>query len=144
MNYTMPDLIADVDAKNIANSFNSEYRLSVVLKTYYTYYTNHRFTSFIENLGGYEELYSKAYDYTRGNGAVKHMILHHFANNAADRDRIKMIYIDSIDTIETGAGVDSPIYITESLPHPSEVTIEESNALEYVFEKLIGLNEEDT
>lgn len=82
----MPDLIADVDAKNIANSFNSEYRLSVVLKTYYTYYTNHRFTSFIENLGGYEELYSKAYDYTRGNGAVKHMILHHFAKKVGSKE----------------------------------------------------------
>lgn len=30
-------------------------------------------------IGGYNELYSKTFDYTRGDGKIKHMILHHFA-----------------------------------------------------------------
>ncbi len=138
------DFISDLDAKNIHNmDYQSQY-LSELLNFYYCKQYKSRVDDFIINMGGRKSLKEKIIEYTRGDGVIKHMILHHFANNAADRDRIKMIYIDSIDTIETGAGVDSPIYITESLPHPSEVTIEESNALEYVFEKLIGLNEEDT
>lgn len=77
--FPMPDLLSDVDAKNISNIYNEDYRLSVILKSYYTYYTNQRFTIFVDNLGGYGELFAQTYEYTHGNDPVKHMILHHFA-----------------------------------------------------------------
>lgn len=95
-------------------------------------------------MGGEEKLKELVTEYTRGNGPVKHMLLHHFAKEAAGRDEIKKIYNDSYIGTEIIGGVDSPIIEIYSLNEPSIVTETESNALKYVFEQLIwdGLNEE--
>ena len=65
------------------------------------------------------------------------MILHHFAKKAAEVGNSKLIRIYESSLDANGA------YIC-ALEYPSIVTIEESNALKSVFERLImeGLNEE--
>ena len=84
--FSMSDLLADVDAKNLSQLYNEDDSLSKIVKDYYLHEAKHRFTSFVNSFGGYGELYSLTYDYTRGNGLVKHMILHHFAKLSGDKN----------------------------------------------------------
>lgn len=84
--FPMEDLLADVDAKNIHGIYKESSNLSIVLKDYYTYHTNQRFTKFVDSLGGYGELYYLTFTYTRGNNPIKHMTLHYFAEKNGDRE----------------------------------------------------------
>ena len=70
-------------------------------------------------------------------GVIKYMILHHFAKKAAEVGNSKLIRIYESSLDANGA------YIC-ALEYPSIVTNDESNALEYIFNRLIkeGLNNE--
>lgn len=118
--------------------------LSYMLKDYYTHRTNTRFTNFVSNMGGKEELLKMVTDYTRGHGIVKHHILSSSANDAANNAKINKRYHDSYITTEVDGEVDSPVIGVYALEHPSIVTSEESNALKYAFERVIqdGVNSE--
>ena len=97
-------------------------------------------------MGGKEKLEELVTEYTRGLGLVKHMILHHFANKAAENDHIMETYLNSYTGVDmTDGGVDSPVVPIYDLPHPSFITTKESDALKYVFEQLInnGVNGEN-
>lgn len=84
--FPMSDLLADVDAKDIHEIYNESKNLSVVLKNYYTYHTKHRFTRFVDILGGYEELNILAFEYTRGNLRIdKKLILLYFATKSGGK-----------------------------------------------------------
>lgn len=139
-----PDLLSDLDAKNIRYRYDESDYLSFILKDYYNNHIDSRFEEFVANMGGEENLKKLVTEYTRGNGPVKHMILHHFAKEAADREDIQKIYHDSYVGSEVMGGVDSPIIEIYALNEPSIVTETESEALKYAFEHLIwdGLNEE--
>lgn len=137
VHFSRADLLADLDAKNIYCRYAESSYLSYMLKDYYTHRTNTRFTNFVSNMGGKEELIKMVTDYTRGHGIVKHHILSSSANDAANNAKINKRYHDSYITTEVDGGVDSSVIGVYALEHPSIVTSEESDALKYAFERVI-------
>ncbi|WP_139275447.1 hypothetical protein [Ruminococcus sp. XPD3002] len=81
---TLQDLLADIDAQNIHNTYSQKETLSYMIKNYYTYHTDTRFTDFVDSFGGINEFSDLVYSYTRGNDPVKHLILHFFALRNGD------------------------------------------------------------
>lgn len=143
--FPKPDLLADIDAKNISCIYNKSKYISFMIKDYYTIHYKSRFNEFRNNMGGDDQLWKLVTEYTQSSYNRQHLLLHYFAYKAANRADIKSIYLNSYVSSETGDGVDSPIYITYSLIDPQIVTVSESTALKEVFKRLIeeGLNEEN-
>lgn len=135
--FTEEDLLADVDAENISEIYDENISLSSVLKDYYTNQYISRFNIFVNLYIGKEEFNKLVGKYTKGNNPITHLILHHFACEAAKNQSIKDRYEDSYITSIQG----NPFY---SLPNPAEVTDAESIALKDAFCQWIDLklNEE--
>lgn len=127
--FTLNDLLADVDAKNINDTFSEDLKLSLTLKGYYTKQYKNRFTTFINSYGGKLEYDRVVEKYTKSD---MHLIFIKFANDAAENEYVKKKYEDSYVTTIDGI----PIY---SLPDPSIIKKEELNAIKSGFCKWIDI-----
>lgn len=144
-NFSRSDLLADLDAKNIYCRYSELGHLSSMLKDYYTHRTNTRFTDFVSNMGGKEELHEIVTDYVIGTQIPKHLLLNLFAIKSLKEDDIQNIYNDSFIKNQFPNWAYYPLPGIHTLSFPSIVTYQESDALKYAFEQTIeaGLNEEN-
>ncbi len=129
--FPIADLLADLDAKNIACRYDKNKYLSYVLKDYYTNYCKSRFDDFVSNMGGEENLKQVTKEYVSGNQPIKHMLLHYFANKAYKA--INKIDYPGYTIIDFGESPLDAIY----KDNYKIVTEEESYALENLFLELI-------
>lgn len=147
--FSLPDMLSDIDAKNISELYSTKDNLSYMIEDYYRNHYQNRYNDFVSWYGGIDQLEEVTDGFTRGNGIVKHMILSKSAKKAGNKDNLQQKYNESI----TGTLV-IPMYdyytgisynrleLIHSLPDPCDVTPEESKALSYAFIEYIKENME--
>jgi hypothetical protein len=136
--FSMGDMIADVDARNISQIYSSDVSLSAMLSDYYSTNSSNRYSDFVNGYGGIENLEKLINSYTSGNGPIKHSILNDNAKSAAKIKDIDLKYVNSMvysgySYFDPYTGLGYTIPPIFSLPDPKKVTKEESAALTYAF-----------
>ena len=133
--FSMSDMLADIDAQNIYYLYSPKDNmyLSEMLEDYYNKheYYKKRYSIFVNGYGGIDNLERRTNEFTKGDELIKHHFLNSYAKDAArDKDVSRKYESSRITTsyVEIQAGL-----IKYSLPNPSRVTEEESEALTYAF-----------
>ena len=133
--FSMSDMLADIDAQNIYHLYSQKENmyLSEMLEDYYNKheYYKKRYSIFVNGYGGIDNLERRTNEFTKGDELIKHHFLNSYAKEAArDKDVSRKYESSRITTsyVEIQAGL-----IKYSLPNPSRVTEEESEALTYAF-----------
>ena len=145
--FSMPDMLADVDAENIYHLYSGkdEMYLSEMFEDYYNSkeYYKKRYSIFVDGYGGINNLEKRTNEFTSGNEVIKHRNLNKYAKIAAEDVDVKSRYYNSylgycpIPHIDTFGGCYTTYQAIYSLPEPSKVTEEESKALTYAFIKFM-------
>lgn len=100
--------------------------LSQVIENYYHNFTSRRFTLFVENSGGIDDIKQKAQKYTSQSLNPSHQLLTSHADAVTNEEKLFDIYFSNYVIDERG----NEIY---TLNLPNIVSKEESEALVYAF-----------
>ncbi|PKM94319.1 MAG: hypothetical protein CVU84_12750 [Firmicutes bacterium HGW-Firmicutes-1] len=103
--FSINDMLADVDGYNIGIELDSSTRLSKVLKDYYSDGVNNRYSSFVNNIGGFDALQERTNYYTTdASGPVKTKILNDFKVSKITYYQLNALNIAFMDYIKNKGG----------------------------------------